>query len=900
MADPQVLFRKSAQVVAGSAETAAGALGLGPIMQITNAAERLTDAVTKTNPASLLRGINIFGKSEQERFHEELERLALQAKHTAEILQKMDKEAVDAEDMERIGDLLDKVLSRQKMSEDEAQEIVDTLDEMGKSLKAYQDKEANLKLGDIFKRYSSILKDERVSITTQQKVLEDIQKLLKEEGLGGLTEGAKLIQDLSVRKVNKQELSKLVVAVDEISDKTLQYKVKGNLLALDKKMDSLILTDQETSDLMKRKTSTGTPFREAFLQSPGEFTVGAARQGAVDTLLSSMGLGGFNQLFNISEKVDKVITAGWDKAKAKLGDIRKKAAAEASAEEAQFQREETVLQKVTGRLRDARGRFVSAKGTPSAAGEVATKDIHKSIQELTKVTDKKLTLVQKTFSDKLTVLDDDLEEVESELHTLNKVGVRAKLDQSSVSKIADLQAKRAEKKEGRGMFDFVGDAIQNYFLGKMGLKVLGGAGKGAIGATTAGAGAIGKGALGAMSNALKSALPRSIAARIPIIGGLLSAGMTAMGGGSAAEAVGSGAGATGGALIGAAIGTAIAPGVGTAIGGVLGGLIGEYGGRKAGSAISGAASGAAKPGEGASITGGKGSAGRISGTAQAEAMMTQYGKGGLEELRNYVDFPAGANLDKMDKDFMLNFMGMAKEYNTLTGKKLKVTDGYRPYEDQVKVFQSKPGLAAKPGTSRHGWGLAVDMSSAQANELDKLGLLGKWGFDRPMWPGKAGGVKEPWHVEAKGASGKINSLIAQAQGAAAETKGGAGAVQGGQDLKTQEQYAKAQLTPSGAGASTGASAGAGEATATARPVSPSLGGASPAGAVTASVGLETPGVAPVTPRLAAVEASTVRPPTTVAAGGQQNAQRRGTLTPTTKDNQIDDYGIMMTNSVLFG
>jgi len=49
-----------------------------------------------------------------------------------------------------------------------------------------------------------------------------------------------------------------------------------------------------------------------------------------------------------------------------------------------------------------------------------------------------------------------------------------------------------------------------------------------------------------------------------------------------------------------------------------------------------------------------------------------------------------------------------------SGIQWSITDSYRTYEVQVRLAQEKGlygegGLAARPGTSRHGWGLAVDL-----------------------------------------------------------------------------------------------------------------------------------------------------------------------------------------------
>jgi len=48
------------------------------------------------------------------------------------------------------------------------------------------------------------------------------------------------------------------------------------------------------------------------------------------------------------------------------------------------------------------------------------------------------------------------------------------------------------------------------------------------------------------------------------------------------------------------------------------------------------------------------------------------------------------------------------------GVHIGITDSYRPYTEQVdlarrKGLYSQGGLAAKPGTSEHGWGMATDL-----------------------------------------------------------------------------------------------------------------------------------------------------------------------------------------------
>jgi D-alanyl-D-alanine carboxypeptidase len=93
--------------------------------------------------------------------------------------------------------------------------------------------------------------------------------------------------------------------------------------------------------------------------------------------------------------------------------------------------------------------------------------------------------------------------------------------------------------------------------------------------------------------------------------------------------------------------------------------------------------------------------------------------------------PAAESLTKMITD--------AKK----DGVKIGITDSYRSYAEQVDVARrkglySQGGLAAKPGTSEHGWGMAADLdlnNKAQA----WMRVHGKeYGFVENT-------PREPWH-----------------------------------------------------------------------------------------------------------------------------------------------------------
>ncbi len=86
------------------------------------------------------------------------------------------------------------------------------------------------------------------------------------------------------------------------------------------------------------------------------------------------------------------------------------------------------------------------------------------------------------------------------------------------------------------------------------------------------------------------------------------------------------------------------------------------------------------------------------------------------------------------------------------GEDISISDAYRTYGSQVAVRAQKPALAARPGTSLHGWGVAVDLGGGISSGGERYQWLmehaGEYGWENPAWarPG-GGGAHEPWHWE---------------------------------------------------------------------------------------------------------------------------------------------------------
>ena len=114
--------------------------------------------------------------------------------------------------------------------------------------------------------------------------------------------------------------------------------------------------------------------------------------------------------------------------------------------------------------------------------------------------------------------------------------------------------------------------------------------------------------------------------------------------------------------------------------------------------------------------------------------------------------PVGVAGHSLRCDAAAAWRAMSAAYQADLGTPLCMTDSYRGYAAQVRLYGEKPALAAVPGTSNHGWGLAVDLCGG----IDSFGTeqyawmvanAGRFGFVHPTWADPGNGREEPWHWE---------------------------------------------------------------------------------------------------------------------------------------------------------
>jgi hypothetical protein len=87
------------------------------------------------------------------------------------------------------------------------------------------------------------------------------------------------------------------------------------------------------------------------------------------------------------------------------------------------------------------------------------------------------------------------------------------------------------------------------------------------------------------------------------------------------------------------------------------------------------------------------------------------------------------------------------------GTVVALTDGYRTFGQQVTLKATKGHLAARPGTSMHGWGLAVDFDMRVTDFAWLRMHAASYGWIHPPWAQPGGSKPEPWHWEFVGRPG---------------------------------------------------------------------------------------------------------------------------------------------------
>jgi len=94
-------------------------------------------------------------------------------------------------------------------------------------------------------------------------------------------------------------------------------------------------------------------------------------------------------------------------------------------------------------------------------------------------------------------------------------------------------------------------------------------------------------------------------------------------------------------------------------------------------------------------------------------------------------------------------------FRAAKGYNITINDGYRDFAAQVEAKRVYGAEAATPGTSNHGWAVAIDVGTRAFRRIafddDTWNWLnanaGRFGWAQPAWARRNGSLPEAWHWE---------------------------------------------------------------------------------------------------------------------------------------------------------
>lgn len=117
--------------------------------------------------------------------------------------------------------------------------------------------------------------------------------------------------------------------------------------------------------------------------------------------------------------------------------------------------------------------------------------------------------------------------------------------------------------------------------------------------------------------------------------------------------------------------------------------------------------------------------------------------------------------ESLRPDAAVALSALNQAFNVRFGRDICLVDSYRSLSSQYSVKASRGYLAATPGTSMHGWGLAVDLCAKETGSAEVYQWLWEngaaYGWENPPWAQRGGsGNYEPWHFEYRPGVEKVS------------------------------------------------------------------------------------------------------------------------------------------------
>ncbi|GAB4084105.1 hypothetical protein GCM10028784_07350 [Myceligenerans cantabricum] len=107
--------------------------------------------------------------------------------------------------------------------------------------------------------------------------------------------------------------------------------------------------------------------------------------------------------------------------------------------------------------------------------------------------------------------------------------------------------------------------------------------------------------------------------------------------------------------------------------------------------------------------------------------------------------------ERLRPDAAVSLSALNEAFRARFGRNMCLVASYRDLDTQYAVKAQLGYWAASPGTSNHGWGLAVDICKQETSSSDVYSWLWAnapaYGWQNPAWAQVGGEKYEPWHWE---------------------------------------------------------------------------------------------------------------------------------------------------------
>lgn len=107
--------------------------------------------------------------------------------------------------------------------------------------------------------------------------------------------------------------------------------------------------------------------------------------------------------------------------------------------------------------------------------------------------------------------------------------------------------------------------------------------------------------------------------------------------------------------------------------------------------------------------------------------------------------------ESLRPDAAVSLSALNESFRAAFGRDMCLVSSYRDLATQYDVKASRGFWAAAPGTSNHGWGLAIDLCSKETQNSEIYSWLWAnapaYGWQNPAWAQVGGEKYEPWHWE---------------------------------------------------------------------------------------------------------------------------------------------------------